>query len=114
MGKSTPFGSPEKPFNPLELIYSAGATFIARSYSNRPENLRKVLEEAINHRGFSFVDVLQPCYTFFNTYDFYNKRVYEVEEPKSGKEAEELIRAWDYNSDSKTTNFLLNPFFTPH
>jgi 2-oxoglutarate ferredoxin oxidoreductase subunit beta len=102
-GKSTPAGTPEKPFNPLELLFAAGATFIARSYSNRPKNLRMVLREAIKHRGFSFVDVLQPCYTFFNTYDFYNERVYELEshDPSDRKAAEEKIREWDYNSDSK-------------
>jgi 2-oxoglutarate ferredoxin oxidoreductase subunit beta len=101
-GKSTPAGSPEKPFNPLELLFAAGATFIARSYSNRPKNLRMVIEEAIKHRGFSFVDILQPCYTFFNIYDFYNERVYEVEgDPYDRKAAEERIREWDYNSDSK-------------
>ena len=30
-----------------------------------------------SHKGFSFIDVLQPCFTFFNTYDYYNERVYE-------------------------------------
>jgi 2-oxoglutarate ferredoxin oxidoreductase subunit beta len=100
-GKSTPAGSLEKPFNPLELLFAAGATFIARSYSNRPENLRVVLEEAIKHKGFSFVDILQPCYTFFNTYDFYNERVYEVETPSNREKVERLIGEWDYDSDSK-------------
>lgn len=102
-GKSTPEGSVEEPFNPLELMFSAGATFIARSYSNRQKNLEMVIEEAIKHRGFSFVDVLQPCYTFFNTYDYYNERVYELEEhdPYSREEAEKRIKEWDYNSDGK-------------
>ncbi len=41
------------------------------------KHLMALFEAAINHKGFSFVDVLQPCFTFFDTYDFYNERVYE-------------------------------------
>jgi 2-oxoglutarate ferredoxin oxidoreductase subunit beta len=37
-----------------------------------------LIKAAVNHKGFSFIDVLQPCFTFFNTYDFYNERVYEI------------------------------------
>lgn len=78
-GKSTPKGSVERPFNPPILMLDAGATFIARTYSNRLDNLKMCLRKAIEHKGFSFVEILQPCYTYFNTYDFYNKRVYELD-----------------------------------
>jgi len=100
-GKSTPFGSVEKPFNPLLLMLDAGATFIARSYSNRMKNLQMVIKEGIEHKGFSFIEVLQPCYTYFNTYEYYNERVYEIQEPREREEAEEKIKEWDYNSDTK-------------
>jgi len=102
-GKSTPRGSPEEPFNPLLLAFCAGATFIARCYSAKSKNFASVLREAINHRGFSFIDVLQPCYTFFNTYDFYNERVYELEDhnPTDREEAEKRIKEWNYDSDGK-------------
>ena len=76
-GRSTPGGSPEEPLNPIELMISAGATFVARGYSAKPKHLMALFEAAINHKGFSFVDVLQPCFSFFNTYDYYNERVYE-------------------------------------
>jgi 2-oxoglutarate ferredoxin oxidoreductase subunit beta len=76
-GRSTPKGSPEGPLNPIELILSAGATFVARGYTKNMQHLQSLIKTAVNHKGFSFIDVLQPCFTFFNTYDYYNERVYE-------------------------------------
>jgi 2-oxoglutarate ferredoxin oxidoreductase subunit beta len=79
-GRSTPKGSPEDPLNPVELMISAGATFVARGYTKNMKQLQSLIKAAINHKGFSFIDVLQPCFTFFNTYDYYNERVYELTE----------------------------------
>jgi 2-oxoglutarate ferredoxin oxidoreductase subunit beta len=79
-GRSTPKGSPEDPLNPVELMISAGATFVARGYTKNMKHLHSLIKTAINHKGFSFIDVLQPCFTFFNTYDYYNERVYEFTE----------------------------------
>ena len=76
-GRSTPQGSPESPLNPIELLLSAGATFVARGYAKNTKHLQGLIKAAVNHKGFSFIDVLQPCFSFFNTYDFYNERVYE-------------------------------------
>ncbi len=76
-GRSTPKGSPEDPLNPVELMISSGATFVARGYTKNMKHLQSLIKAAINHKGFSFIDVLQPCFTFFNTYDYYNERVYE-------------------------------------
>jgi 2-oxoglutarate/2-oxoacid ferredoxin oxidoreductase subunit beta len=76
-GRSTPKGSPEDPLNPIELMLSAGATFVARGYTKNMQHLQSLIKTAVNHKGFSFIDVLQPCFTFFNTYDYYNERVYE-------------------------------------
>ena len=76
-GRSTPKGSPEGPLNPIELMLSAGATFVARGYTKNMKHLQSLIKTAVNHKGFSFIDVLQPCFTFFNTYDYYNERVYE-------------------------------------
>ncbi|WP_456434438.1 thiamine pyrophosphate-dependent enzyme [Thermosulfuriphilus sp.] len=99
-GRSTPKGSPEEPFNPLELMLSAGATFVARAYSARIKHLTALIKAAIRHPGFAFIDVLQPCYTFFNTYDYYNERVYELGEeehnPFDWEAAFLRARQWGY------------------
>jgi 2-oxoglutarate ferredoxin oxidoreductase subunit beta len=71
-GPSTPFGSIEEPLNPLVLMLEAGATFVARGYPGKPAQLTDIFVEAIEHEGFSFVDVLQPCVSYNNTYQRYN------------------------------------------
>lgn len=62
--KSTPFGSLEKPLNPLTFAISAGASFVARSIDNDAQHLGEVLKAAIAHKGTSFVEILQNCVVF--------------------------------------------------
>ena len=100
-GRSTPYGSVEDPFNPLELLYVAGATYLARGYSHGKDLLKRLYTEAIAHRGFSVVDTLQVCVTFRDMYSSYNERVYELEghDPCDEEQARAKIREWDYRSD---------------
>jgi len=102
-GKSTPEGNVEEPFNPLQLILDAGGTFIARGYSAKVEHLKELIVKGVRHKGFSFIEVLQPCVSFFNSYSFYQERIYEMErENYSKEEALKKIREWNYNGeDSK-------------
>lgn len=77
-GKSTPFGSIEEPLNPLPLLLSAGATFVARAYAGDMEGTKDIMQKAMTHKGFAFVDIIQPCLTFFDTRDFFKDRVYWI------------------------------------
>ena len=74
-GRSTPRGSVEEPINPLILLLESGATFVARGYSGRLQNLAEIIEQGIEHEGFSFIEVLQPCVSFNDTYKLYNDLV---------------------------------------
>ena len=101
-GRSTPQGTKELPLNPLELMLASGGTFIARGYSHGIDLLKRIFKEAIMHKGFSLVDVLQVCVTFFNLYQYYTEKVYELKNHniQSYDEALKKIREWDYNSDA--------------
>ena len=101
VGRSTPSGLEVPPINPLEIVFASGGSFIARGYSSKLELLKEIFREAILHRGFSFVDVLQVCATFFNLYDLYNEscRPIEDHDPSDVARARERILEWDYNSD---------------
>jgi len=79
--KSTPEGIIETPINPLTLAISQGATFVAQSFAGDTIHLIEMIKEGINHRGFSFVNVLQPCVTFnkVNTYQYYREKTYKLE-----------------------------------
>jgi 2-oxoglutarate ferredoxin oxidoreductase subunit beta len=72
-GPSTPQGNPEDPLNALALMLEAGATFVARGYAGRVDHLADLIVRAVEHEGFSYVEILQPCVSFYNTYDKYNK-----------------------------------------
>jgi 2-oxoglutarate ferredoxin oxidoreductase subunit beta len=78
-GPSTPGGSLEEPFNPLALVLTAGATFVGRGYPLKLDHLADLFARAIRHNGFSIVDVLQPCVSFNNTYELYNRVVAELD-----------------------------------
>lgn len=101
IGGSSPEGSNEKPFNPLEIMLASGATFIARGYTSKMDHLQGLIERAIKHKGFSFVEILQPCITFFDKTKEYNERVYLMKEKDltSETEASKKIKEWDYNSE---------------
>jgi 2-oxoglutarate ferredoxin oxidoreductase subunit beta len=95
-GRSTPGGSIEEPMNPLDLMLAAGATFVARGYTVKADHLADLMKQAIRHKGFAFIDVLQPCFTFFNTYKYYNSSVYEMEghDPTDLDAARARAREW--------------------
>lgn len=102
-GVSSPEGNVETPFNPLGLILSSNATFIARGYSFKIEHLKNLIIEGVKHKGFSFIEILQPCISFFNNYQFYQERVYELKgnDFTSFKKAQEKIEEWDYIDETK-------------
>jgi 2-oxoglutarate ferredoxin oxidoreductase subunit beta len=70
-----------EPFNPMAVALSLKAGFVARGFSGRKEHLSSIIQQALQYNGFSLIDILQPCVSFnhVNTYQWYNKRVYELE-----------------------------------
>jgi 2-oxoglutarate ferredoxin oxidoreductase subunit beta len=91
--KTTPEGLIEQPFNPLHTALSAHATFVARGYSNDYRQLTEIIKEAVTHRGFSLVDILQPCVTFNKEFDFkwYKEHVEHVPEDHDDSDVEAAI-----------------------
>jgi len=67
-------------FRPLEVAICMGAGFVARGFSADSEHLSWLITEGVKHKGFSLIDVLQPCVTFNkqNTYEWYSKRIYKI------------------------------------
>jgi len=77
-----PYGSNNTPMNPLLLAISLGAGFVARAFTGEKEQLKQIMEEAINYKGYALVDILQPCISFnkVNTFKWYRDRVYKLED----------------------------------
>ncbi|MEK6673016.1 MAG: 2-oxoacid:ferredoxin oxidoreductase subunit beta [Nitrospirota bacterium] len=91
--KNQPFGVFSEQLNPMALAVALDCSFVARGFAGDMEHLRGLMEEAINHKGFTLVDILQPCVTFnkINTYEWYRQRVYRIE---AGYNPEDRIEAF--------------------
>ncbi|MBD3270998.1 MAG: 2-oxoacid ferredoxin oxidoreductase [Elusimicrobia bacterium] len=70
------------PFKPLAVAIAAGCGFVARSFSGNPSLTVDLIQQAVRHKGFSIVDILQPCVTFnpSRTYEWYRSHTYTLGE----------------------------------
>ena len=62
--KSTPYGSSDRPFNPISLAIGAEATFVARSVDVFQGHLKDTLKKAAAHKGSAYTEILQNCNIF--------------------------------------------------
>jgi 2-oxoglutarate ferredoxin oxidoreductase subunit beta len=92
--KNQPFGVISEQLNPLALAISLDCSFVARGFSGEMEHLKELMKAAVNHRGFSLVDILQPCVTFnkINTLDWYKERVYTIDPEYNPEDKFEAFR----------------------
>ena len=87
-------------FNGLAVALALGAGFVARGFSGHKEHLSRLIREAMQYKGFSLIDIMQPCVSFnrVNTYDWYKKRAYDLFEenyvPDNLEKAMALTRQW--------------------
>ena len=93
--KSTPTGVIENPIDPIALALASGATYVARGFSGDVKQMADLIQGAISHKGFAFVDALSPCVTYnkINTFDWFRQRVYKLE--SSGHDPTNLTTAWE-------------------
>jgi 2-oxoglutarate ferredoxin oxidoreductase subunit beta len=98
--KTTPYGA-ASPVNPIALAIVNGASFVARGYAGDVDHLSSLIKKGITHRGFSLIDILQPCVSFNhkNTYQWYKERVYKLEDesgydPSNRKAALDKALEW--------------------
>jgi 2-oxoglutarate ferredoxin oxidoreductase subunit beta len=68
MLKMAPQGVMETPLNIMAMVLTYGASFAARGFSGKPNDLADLYVKAIDHKGFSFIQALSPCVTFYDTY----------------------------------------------
>jgi len=62
--KTSPYGSVDAPFNPIQLALGAGATFVARTMDVSPKHMKATLRAAAEHKGSAFVEIWQNCVIF--------------------------------------------------
>ncbi len=90
-----PGGVPYPPLHALALAVAQDCSWVGRGFAGMGDHLKEMYQQAIQHRGFSLLEVLQPCVSFnkVNTFQWYKKRVYRVEEEEDYDPENEL---WAY------------------
>ncbi len=63
--KTDIWGAADRPINPMKQAISAGATFVARTAATNPNHILAMMEAAMDHDGFSFIQCLSECIEFF-------------------------------------------------
>jgi 2-oxoglutarate ferredoxin oxidoreductase subunit beta len=82
--KTSPYGTFEQPFRPIELVIGAQGKFFARSIDNNIQLTKDILIEAEKHKGFSLVEILQNCV-------IYNDKTFGAITDKEHKQDRQLI-----------------------
>ncbi|HET7629133.1 MAG TPA: 2-oxoacid:ferredoxin oxidoreductase subunit beta [Bacillales bacterium] len=79
--KSTPEGSVESAMSVMEMALTAGGSFIAQGFSTNVKELTDLIERAVHHKGFSFLNVFSPCVTYnkINTYDWFKETLVSLD-----------------------------------
>jgi 2-oxoglutarate ferredoxin oxidoreductase subunit beta len=80
--RTTPRGAISPACNPLLLAIASDCSFVARGFAGEIDHLAGLIKAGIRHRGFAFIDILQPCVSFnrVNTFKWYSERVYQIDE----------------------------------
>jgi len=96
--KTSPRGNIENPVDGVKLALAAGATLIARGFSGDISKLVELLKVAIQHKGFSYLEVLSPCVTFNRvaTYKWFKEHIIDVSsvegyDPRDGAKVFEFL-----------------------
>ena len=139
--KSLPSPNTNYNVNPIGLAVASGFTFVARGYSYDVRHLKDLIVKAVNHKGLSFLDVLQPCPTYndINTRDWYagvdlakesmerHSRIYKLEDTHydplvhyneeaevNEKLSQALIKSLEWGNKIPTGVFYQNELISPY
>lgn len=74
-------GVHSEPFNPIAVAIALNASFVARVFAGDKEKTKEIIKQAIRHKGYALVDILQPCVTFnkINTYQWFREHTYYLD-----------------------------------
>ena len=111
--KTTPLGVKNPPINPIKLMLSLGCGFVARVFAETKQ-IEWILNEAKRHKGFKFIEIIQPCIIFHPSAN-YKKYTYMLKDklhnPHDLKSAMKKSEEFDYNKINKNTKIPLGIFY---
>jgi 2-oxoglutarate ferredoxin oxidoreductase subunit beta len=60
----TPYGGMEEPLDPILYMLTYGATYVAQAFAGNAKMGAKLIKEGMEHKGFSFINLLSQCPSF--------------------------------------------------
>ena len=100
--KTTPDGNPLTPLDAPSMALAAGATFVAQAYAIDMKNMVDVITKAVEHKGFSYVNIFTPCVTFnqFNTVEWYNHHLKKLADVRESYDPHDKAAAFHLLSET--------------
>ncbi len=97
-----------EPFNPLAVALALDASFVARAFAGDIPQTKEILKKAILHKGYSLVDIFQPCVTYnkTNTFRWFKDNTYYLDETHDASD-----RVAAFSLAIKTDRYPLGVFY---
>jgi 2-oxoglutarate ferredoxin oxidoreductase subunit beta len=101
--KTDIWGAVDQPINPIRQALAAGATFVARTTHTNPNHLLQMMEAAMDHDGFSFIQCLSECVEFF-------PGAFDTSNPRKGGKFMEVPKEHDATDEMAAYKLAGEPF----
>ena len=101
--KTDQWGSVDDPINPMKQAISAGATFVARTAHTNPNHVLQMMEAAMDHDGFSFIECLSECVEFY-------EGAFDASNPRKGGVFNEVPKSHDVTDELAAYRLASEPF----
>jgi len=101
--KTDAWGAIDQPINPLKQAIAAGATFVARTTSTNPAHVLQMMEAAMDHEGFGFIQCLSECVEFY-------PGAFDASNPRKGGEFRLAPSSHDVTDETAAYKLAGEPF----
>ena len=101
--KTDQWGAIDYPINPMKQAIAAGATFVARTTHTNPNHVLQMMEAAMDHDGFSFIECLSECVEFY-------EGAFDASNPRKGGVFNEVPKDHDVTDELAAYKLAGEPF----
>jgi len=101
--KTDQWGAVDYPINPMKQAIAAGATFVARTTHTNPNHVLQMMEAAMDHDGFSFIECLSECVEFY-------EGAFDASNPRKGGVFKEVPKDHDVTDELAAYKLAGDPF----
>jgi 2-oxoglutarate ferredoxin oxidoreductase subunit beta len=101
--KTDTWGALDYPINPMKQAISAGATFVARTTHTNPNHVLQMMELAMDHDGFSFIECLSECVEFY-------EGAFDASNPRKGGVFKTVPDSHDVTDEHAAYKLAADPF----